>query len=375
LSPDRDAILLLLPSLTGLGGGIELYLRQFLEALIVARPNARLVAVLAREPSLKRPELLSPALRARLKVVGASSDRRTLRIGEFVARAALEAARCKPVLVVCGHVNYAVVSHGLARTADAHLVMLTYGVEAWNVAQPLTARAMKAADRIIAISAFTASQLMRSLDVTAGQISIVQNAVDVERFSPGTPSPIVVAKLASLPRPRLLTVCRLDASEAYKGVDLVTRALAAHPEIARSYLVVGEGTDRPRLERLAHGLGVPVTFYGRAPDDELADLYRACDLFVMPSRKEGFGYVFIEAMACGLPVVAGGVDGSVDALAGGALGLLVNPLDPEEIAQAVQAQLSGATPASMRDPAVLHAEVARRFSPSAFARKLDRALP
>ena len=65
--------------------------------------------------------------------------------------------------------------------------------------------------------------------------------------------------------------------------------------------MVGDGTDRPRLERLAHELGVPVTFYGRAPDAELADLYRACDLFVMPSRKEGFGYVFIEAMACGLP--------------------------------------------------------------------------
>ena len=67
-------------------------------------------------------------------MVGTASDRRALRIGEFVARAALEAARWRPGLVVCGHVNYAVVSHGLARTADARLVMLTYGVEAWNVA-------------------------------------------------------------------------------------------------------------------------------------------------------------------------------------------------------------------------------------------------
>ena len=364
-----------MPSLTGLGGGIELYLRQFLEALHEARPSAAITVVLAKELTLRRPELLSPSLRARLAVEGTGSVQRVVRIGEFVWRSTLAAKRARPTTIVCGHANFIMLSHLLARGSGAKLIALTYGVEAWNLARPLTVAAFRAAQRIFTISAFTASQLVRALDVPADRIGILHNAVDVARFTPGEPSSAVAEKLSKLARPRLITVCRLDASEAYKGGDTVTRVLARHPKLVGSYIVVGDGTDRPRLERLAAELMVPVTFFGRASDEELADLYRASDLFIMPSRKEGFGYVFIEAMACGLPVIAGSVDGSVDALAGGALGLLVNPWDLDEIAEAVRAQLSGKTPPAMRDPALLHAEVSRRFNADVFSAKLARLLP
>jgi glycosyltransferase involved in cell wall biosynthesis len=370
MSRAPESVLFVLPSLTGLGGGIELYLQQFVRAVGEARPDARLSAVLAREPRLARPELLPPALTARLRVTGASPEGRAARIAELIARATVEAARFRPDLVVCGHVNLAVLAWALARATGARLVALTYGLEAWSLGSQQTARALRAADRIVTISSFTAGELRRSLGVAEDRLVILHNAVDVERFRPGPPSQAIAERLSALARPRLLTVCRLDANERYKGVDELLRVLAAHPRLIGSYLIVGDGTDRPRLEQLAAELKVPATFWGRAADGDLADLYRACDLFVMPSRKEGFGYVFIEAMACGLPVVAGGLDGSVDALGGGALGLLVDPTRPDQIAKAISAQLDGSSPPVMRDPRWLHEQVRERFSFERFGQRV-----
>ena len=365
----RDgAILLLMPSLTALGGGIELYCRQLIRALATARRSSPLAAVLGREPRLARPELLDPELRERLRVVGADGER-WRRVPELLVRAVAETMRARPALIVCGHVNYAALARSLARAAGAPWISVLYGVEAWNVSGAATRRALAAADLTICISAFTAAQAMRTLPLDRERVAVLPNAVDTVRFTPGVSSDSVERKLAHLPHPRLLTVCRLSADEQYKGVDVVIEALARlRPR--PSYLVVGTGTDVPRLRELAKRRGVAATFYGQAPDAELVDLYRSCDLFVMPSRNEGFGYVFIEALACGLPVIAGGVDGSVDALAGGQLGVLIDPLDPGALAAAIEAQLSGATPAELRDPARLHAEVSARFSPEAFNRRL-----
>jgi glycosyltransferase involved in cell wall biosynthesis len=360
--------------MTGLGGGIELYLRQFLDAAAEANPDLRYIAVLGREPRLARPHLLSQKLRARLTVSGASDEGRLRRIGSFMARVTLAAAMHRPRLIVCGHVNYSTLCYLLARATGARVLTLTYGYEAWDIAGSIGARALRASDRVVAISRFTADELTRSANVDESRIEIVNNCVDVTRFTPGTARQSVEAKLADLPKPRLLTVCRLDAKERYKGVDTVLRTLARNPSLAASYLIVGDGTDRGRLEALARELRVCARFYGRAADDELLDLYRACDLFVMPSRKEGFGYVFIEAMAAGLPVVAGNMDGSVDALAGGALGVLVDPTNEAELADAIRLQLTGRTPPIMRDPEALHREVGRLFGARPFGERVAAVL-
>jgi glycosyltransferase involved in cell wall biosynthesis len=254
------------------------------------------------------------------------------------------------------------------------MIALTYGIEAWNITRPLTTRALRQADRIIAISAFTAAQLVRSLGLGADRIAVVHNSIDVERFTPGPPSPAVAGKLGGLLPPRLLTVCRLEATERYKGVDTVLRTLHRHRDLCGSYLVIGDGTDRPRLQALATELRVPATFYGRAGDGELPDLFRACDVFVMPSLKEGFGYVFIEALACGVPVVAGNADGSVDALGGGALGLLVDPLDETALATAIRAHVERTSSPDLRDPLRLHQEVTARFGRAALCDRVGAVL-
>jgi glycosyltransferase involved in cell wall biosynthesis len=128
------------------------------------------------------------------------------------------------------------------------------------------------------------------------------------------------------------------------GFDEVMDAL---PSLARDipalvYLLVGDGTDRERLERKARELGVAdrVRFTGRIAESEKADHYRLADAYVMPSRGEGFGFVLLEAMACGVPTVASRLDGGREAVRDGMLGILVDPSDPEDVKRGIREALA-----------------------------------
>jgi phosphatidylinositol alpha-1,6-mannosyltransferase len=132
----------------------------------------------------------------------------------------------------------------------------------------------------------------------------------------------------------LLTVGRLDGRQRHKGHDKVIQCLARirrkHPDIL--YVIVGDGSDRERLQKLATQCDAAsmVRFAGRVPDRELADYYRAADLFVMPSTGDGIGIVFLEAMACGTSVLGIDAGGVRDAMADGDLGLVVQDAEFEE---------------------------------------------
>lgn len=122
----------------------------------------------------------------------------------------------------------------------------------------------------------------------------------------------------------VLTVARLDDRNGYKGHDKVIRLM---PELERrglpfTYLIAGTGSDRERLSALAieYGVSDRVRFLGMVADEDLPDLYRAADLFALPSTGEGFGIAFIESMACGTPAIGLSIGGSPDALADGELG-------------------------------------------------------
>jgi glycosyltransferase involved in cell wall biosynthesis len=106
--------------------------------------------------------------------------------------------------------------------------------------------------------------------------------------------------------------------------------------------VVGEGPCRKAWERIRDslGLGDRVTFLGTIPRRELADRYRRAAIFCLPSRQEGFGIVFVEAMACGKPVVAARAAAVPETVVDGETGLLVDPDDPAALAQALFALLS-----------------------------------
>jgi phosphatidylinositol alpha-1,6-mannosyltransferase len=169
---------------------------------------------------------------------------------------------------------------------------------------------------------------------------VVPNGTDPERFRP-LDAGAARRRLGLGDGPLLLTVGRLVPR---KGIDTTLRALPtvldAVPDL--TYLVVGTGPDRARLDALATTLGVRdhVQFEGHVPADDLPHYYGAADLFVMPSREappdvEGFGIVFLEAGACGLPVVGARTGGIPDAVRDGETGLLVPPSSPAALAEAL----------------------------------------
>ncbi|OGT26149.1 MAG: hypothetical protein A2Z17_07850 [Gammaproteobacteria bacterium RBG_16_66_13] len=159
-----------------------------------------------------------------------------------------------------------------------------------------------------------------------GPAAVIPNGVDLKRFRP-------VAGKPETSIPRLITVSRLVPKNA---IDVLIRAvrLVAKEHPGLECRVLGDGPGRARLERLALELGVQdvVRFEGTVPHDEVARHLGECRIFVRPSRSEGMGNAFVEAMAAGLPVVGTAVGGLTDSLRDGETGLLAKVDDPEDLA-------------------------------------------
>jgi phosphatidylinositol alpha-1,6-mannosyltransferase len=204
-------------------------------------------------------------------------------------------------------------------------------------------RALAAADGIVAVSRFTRDALVERFGVPAEKIALISNGVDPERFHPRPRRADLAARHGLVGKRVLLTVGRLDAR---KGMDRVIESLVPLQRIFPDlvYLIVGEGPYRDELAYLASRLGVAdrVILAGDIADSELADHYALADVFIMANRAmpdgdtEGFGLVFLEANACGVPVIAGQDGGSPDAVSDGVNGLVVDGRDPAAIASAVQ---------------------------------------
>ena len=190
-------------------------------------------------------------------------------------------------------------------------------------------------------SRFTAERI-RNADYS-GPLAILNPGVDLERFNPDVDTAKVCQLYGLGERRVILTIARL---EKRKNVDSVLRAL---PQVIKQvqnllYLIVGNGEEKKRLERLSEELGLSahVRFLGYVEDCLLPSLYKVSELFVLPSVQqdgskdyEGFGIVFSEGSACGLPVIGGRSGGIVDAVIDGETGLLVDPHDMDEIAAAI----------------------------------------
>ena len=197
---------------------------------------------------------------------------------------------------------------------------------------------------VIAISEITRDKFSAWSGILRERISVLPNAIELGRYGMGFRNPALVQRYGLEGKRVLLTLGRLSATERYKGFDEVLEML---PELLRShrdlaYLIVGDGDDRDRLQRKAQMLGVAdrVVFAGYIAESEKADHYRLADAYVMPGRGEGFGFVFLEAMACGVPVVASRLDGSREAVRYGELGILVDPDNREELRAGIVAALA-----------------------------------
>lgn len=211
----------------------------------------------------------------------------------------------------------------------------TYGIEVWEPLPRFRRLGLRWARVITSLSEFTTQRLITEQGLAGHPVVMVPPALD----------PILSGDGASLSLPLLppgkilLTVSRLTTSDSYKGVDHVIRALPAVliavPDVY--YVVVGDGDDRGRLGCLAVDANVRdhVLFVGTKGGEELASYYQACDVFVLPSRSEGFGVVFLEAMSHGKPVVAANSGGAPEVVEDGVTGLLVEYGDISTLASSL----------------------------------------
>lgn len=258
----------------------------------------------------------------------------------------------RPHRVFCGHIKLAPLIQNLCQPLGIPYTILTYGKEVWKPLAPKYRRAMQQADRIWTISRYTRDRTCQFNNLNPAKFQIVPCSVDGEIFAIAPKSQDLLTQYNLHEAKVLLTVARLRSSDFYKGVDVTIKAL---PQIAKifpnvKYLVVGRGDDRPRLAQIAADLGVAekVVFAGFVPTENLVAYYQLADAFVMPSQ-EGFGIVYLEALACGVPVLAGDADGSAEPLQDGKLGWRVPHRDAEAVALACIEMLQGNDPRCDRD--------------------------
>ena len=231
------------------------------------------------------------------------------------------------------------------------LVMLAHGIEVWDRLPGWKKWMLDRCDLILPVSQFTKDKMVALHGLPENKLQVLNNCLD-----PFLERPLQAGRQAGLLERYglqagdkiLLTVARMADTEVYKGYDKVIQALPllveTYPNLR--YLLVGSygKKEKGRLDNMIRqqGLEGRVIFAGFVADEELAAHFNLADIFIMPSEKEGFGIVFIEAMFYGKPVIAGNIDGSVDALRNGELGLLVDPGNVEEIAAAVKKILANA---------------------------------
>ncbi|HYO21961.1 MAG TPA: glycosyltransferase family 4 protein [Flavisolibacter sp.] len=257
---------------------------------------------------------------------------------------AISAGR-KTDVILLSHVHLLAVGFAIKMLSPrTKVVLLAHGIEVWKPFSSWKVRMLKALDLVLPVSQFTQQKMQALYGLAPKKFGVLNNCLDP--FLAPTESAERVAALRKkhgLTKEDivLFTLTRLKSSEQYKGYDKVIAALPPvlqkYPAV--KYLVAGkyDAEERKRLDVMIEELGLQdkVIFTGFIGDDEVAAYFTLPDVYVMPSTGEGFGIVFIEALFYGKPVIAGNVDGSVDALAGGQFGLLVNPAKKDEIVSAL----------------------------------------
>jgi asparagine synthase (glutamine-hydrolysing) len=273
-------------------------------------------------------------------------------------------------VVVCGHLNLLPLAWLASRFQDAPLVLIIHGIEAWKPTSSWLVNSLaRKIDCLISVSAFTRDRFSSWTSLDSKPTFILPNTVDMKHFQPRPKKQELLTRHRLHDKKVIMTLGRLDSRESYKGVDevleVLPRLLEDMPNLI--YLIVGSGTDIPRLKHKVELLGLVqnVEFAGAISEAEKVDYYNLADAFVMPGRGEGFGIVYLEAMACGVPVVGSTLDGSREALLDGKLGQLVNPNDPTSVMSGITEALAHEKNAALD---------LRNFSPSHFQGDVHRIL-
>ncbi|TWR25168.1 glycosyltransferase family 4 protein [Mucilaginibacter pallidiroseus] len=251
----------------------------------------------------------------------------------------------KPDIMILTHVHLSVIGLlNILINPKCKIWLVAHGVEVWRPFNLQKRLLLKRCDKIICVSSYTKQEMCRRHNVSPHFCEVVNNVIDPFFNPPATferPHRLLYKYSIDASHTILFSLTRLASSEKYKGHDNVIRAVSklknSYPNLR--YVLAGKYDEMEgrRVKDMITNLGVEkeVIMTGFIEDRDLTDHFLLADLFVLPSKKEGFGIVFIEALACGLPVVCGNADGSMDAIRNGELGTAINPDSEQELEEEI----------------------------------------
>ena len=368
---------LVFPNIFGFKGGIQVYSAFLLKALQKLYPDADYHVFLKYDRQVSPP--LTFLSQTRFYCFGRFPRLlQSILLASAVTRSAIVR---HPNLAICTHINYSVVFYCLKRLLGIRYWIVVHGLEVWDMKKWHLKLALRRADKIVAVSHYTRARLLREQQLEETRVSVLPNTFDVNQFQIASKPEYLLKRYGLTPeQPVILSVTRLGRSARYKGYDKICNALLlVRKQIPNvHYLIVGKGDDLPWIETLVKTLHLSnhITLTGFVPDEELGDYYNLCDVFALPSHGEGFGIVYLEALACGKPVLAGNKDGAVDPLSHGELGCLVDPDDGEEIANNLIEILQGTYPNPLIfQRELLRQQVIKNYSFERFIHCLEKLKP
>ncbi|MBI5692664.1 MAG: glycosyltransferase family 4 protein [Verrucomicrobia bacterium] len=352
--------LLLVPEIFSSEGGIPRILRNYLRALCdLGGPDGTVRLLALNDPSFPASAFTSLPP-GRLESAMACGRRK----GRLIREALRLSRGCDRL--VCGHLFLLPVAWILRRLRPGlRYHVIAHGIEVWRPLRWRERLALRDATSALCVSAYTRGELLRRCPLPEDRALVLPNALDPSfPLHPGRP-------LATC-EPIILTVTRLSSADRYKGVD---HLIAALPQVREALpqarlRIIGRGDDLARLEGLARQAGVAsaVDFAGYVEDDRLREELASCRLFALPSNGEGFGLVYLEAMAHGRPCLAARAGGAPEVLTD-ATGMLVDYGDVPGLARAAITALQRAWDSQ----AIL--DQVEPFTYPAFVRRLSALLP
>ena len=263
--------------------------------------------------------------------------------------AAIKRAR-KSEVVLLSHINLLLVGWLIKKIfPSVKIVLFAHGIEVWGSLSRTRKMMINCCDEFICVSNYTKQRIIELHNIPEDKCKVLNNCLDPFLALPDQEmrDKKLLARFGfEITDKVLFTLTRISVKDRYKGYDKVMNAMVElkdkYPGIR--YLIAGsyEADEKRFMDEQIKQLGLDgrVVMAGYVPDEELSAYFSLADLYIMPSMKEGFGIVFIEAMYYGLPVIAGNMDGSVDALCNGKLGILVDPYNPGEIKASIEKLLN-----------------------------------
>lgn len=298
-------------------GGIEKYNRDFITALKMNNPadvEAEKLLVVQRYPG---------GFLAKVS---------------FLIRFLLQFFRFRPNVMICGHLHFSSVCFFLSTIFRTPYVLSLYGIEIISLKGWLARQSVEKAVQIVTISEYSRQLILDKFPEINPKIFMHPSSVNGDIYCIKEKNKSLLQKYQLEQKPVILSLARLSTSE-FKGQDRVLKAL---PQVLQKvphamYLIVGGGEDLRVNQILKEHpeLAKNVILTGPVSETDKVEFYNLADVYVLPSKFEGFGIVFIESLACGVPVIASDDYGCRASLLNGELGDLVPPDDISAIANAI----------------------------------------